>query len=422
MKWCTVSAVLFFCLSALTAHAVTLSIGFAGSGAGSVSSNTSLACTAPCAGTVATGAAVVLLASPDAHSTFTGWSGAGCSGTGACSISANSDTTVVATFESSPPIKNAAVPSSYYRLLSEAVSSAGYGASVQVQSRSIALVERLQVDRGVKLTVKGGYDSAFTTVNGSTVLRGRINITDGKLVANRLSIAPMPPVNRVLLFGDSNTEQLGLESYERWSTLLSQSYPTKTLINVAKGGQTTKGALGAMDAKLWEHRPDLVLVMYGTNDSIRYDYDVVSVPLAQFEANIRTMIAAIRDVGAVPVLLTVIPAIEGTGSDGYYYSRHPAEYYQSVGGAKAWIEQYNSIVRRVASDSGVMLVDIWDRFRQAAGSVADASLIASGLLDRSGTHLTAAGSNLIHQSLLAQQAIEVSSASTEVPVPDPDPQ
>lgn len=418
MKRCTVTAVLFVCLSAVTAHAVTLNIGFAGSGAGSVNSDTRLACTAPCASTVAPGAAVVLLASPDAHSTFTGWSGAGCSGTGTCSISADSDTTVIATFDSPPPIKNAAVPSSYYRLLSEAVSSAGYGASVQVQSRSTALVERLQVDRGVRLTVKGGYDSGFTTVNGSTVLRGRINIADGKLVANRLKIAPMAPVNRVLLFGDSNTEQLGLASAERWSTLLSQSYPTKTLINVAQGGQTTKGALGTMDAKLWEHRPDLVLVMYGTNDSIRYADGVVSVPLAEFEANMRTMIAAIRGVGAVPVLLTCIPAIEGTGSDGYYYSRHSAELYQSVGGANAWIERYNSTVRRVASDSGVMLVDIWDRFRQAAGSVADASLIASGLLDRSGTHLTAAGSSLIQQFLLAQQAIEESGASAEVPAPE----
>jgi lysophospholipase L1-like esterase len=327
---------------------------------------------------------------------------------------------VVATFDSAPPIKNAAVPSSYYRLLSEAVSSSGYGASVQVQSRSIDLVERLQVGRGVRLTVKGGYDSGFRTVNGSTVLRGRINITDGKLVANRLKIAPMPPVNRLLLLGDSNTEQLNLATPERWSTLLSQSYPTKTLLNAAKGGQTTKGALGTMNDNLWEHRPDRALVMYGTNDSIRYDYGVASVPPEEFEANIRTMIAAIRGVGAVPVLLTVIPTIEGTGSDGYYYSRHPAEFYQSVGGANAWIERYNSIVRRVASDSGVMLVDIWDRFRQAAGSVADASLIASGLLDRSGTHLTAAGSNLIHQSLLAQQVIEESGPGTEVPVLDPD--
>ena len=49
------------------------------------------------------GTAMVLIATPVAGSTFAGWSGGGCSGTGRCQIAINADTNVTATFEG-PPI------------------------------------------------------------------------------------------------------------------------------------------------------------------------------------------------------------------------------------------------------------------------------------------------------------------------------
>jgi hypothetical protein len=46
---------------------------------------------------------VTLTAIPDPGNSFTGWSGGGCSGTGACVVSANEDTSVTAAFTSNSP-------------------------------------------------------------------------------------------------------------------------------------------------------------------------------------------------------------------------------------------------------------------------------------------------------------------------------
>jgi len=54
------------------------------------------------------GTKVTLAASSDGGSTFSGWSGGGCSGTGSCTLTIEVDTAVTATFdkkaESAPPL------------------------------------------------------------------------------------------------------------------------------------------------------------------------------------------------------------------------------------------------------------------------------------------------------------------------------
>jgi P pilus assembly chaperone PapD len=45
---------------------------------------------------------VTLTATPSQGSSFTGWSGGGCSGTGACRVTLNSDQTATATFAADP--------------------------------------------------------------------------------------------------------------------------------------------------------------------------------------------------------------------------------------------------------------------------------------------------------------------------------
>jgi hypothetical protein len=80
----------------------TLSVTFAGTGAGSVSDATSLSCSASCQHQYPQGTVVLLAATPASGSTFAGWSGGGCSGTGACTVTMSSDTAVTATFNTIP--------------------------------------------------------------------------------------------------------------------------------------------------------------------------------------------------------------------------------------------------------------------------------------------------------------------------------
>jgi hypothetical protein len=75
----------------------TLTIAKAGSGSGSVSCDGG-----PCAPTYPSGTKVTLSATPDSSSTFAGFSGGGCAGTGECKVTLNADTTVTATFEAKP--------------------------------------------------------------------------------------------------------------------------------------------------------------------------------------------------------------------------------------------------------------------------------------------------------------------------------
>ena len=71
-----------------------------GSGSGTVTA-TGINCGSDCKQAYSSGSSVTLTASAASGSTFTGWSGGGCSGTGTCTVTVNADTTVTATFNAS---------------------------------------------------------------------------------------------------------------------------------------------------------------------------------------------------------------------------------------------------------------------------------------------------------------------------------
>src|SRR5205823_1982610 len=77
----------------------TLSVTRDGSGSGTVTSNPpGIDCGVTCSASFDSGTFVTLTATPATGSTFTGWSGGGCFGTGTCSVTLNAATTVTATF------------------------------------------------------------------------------------------------------------------------------------------------------------------------------------------------------------------------------------------------------------------------------------------------------------------------------------
>src|SRR5207245_8228468 len=82
----------------------TLTVSPNGAGTGTVfSAPAGIACGATCSAAFASGTAVTLTASPAVGSTFTGWSGGGCSGTGTCTVTLSTATTVTAPFAAAPP-------------------------------------------------------------------------------------------------------------------------------------------------------------------------------------------------------------------------------------------------------------------------------------------------------------------------------
>lgn len=91
-----VGVVLWGCGLGLAAN---LTITKDGGGGGTVTSSPAgINCGADCTETYAQGKKVTLKAKADKDSTFTGWTGGGCSGTKDCTVMMNSDLTVISTF------------------------------------------------------------------------------------------------------------------------------------------------------------------------------------------------------------------------------------------------------------------------------------------------------------------------------------
>ena len=84
-----------------TTHAPnTLTVNKGGTGSGTVTSSPAgIDCGATCSAPYPGGTVVTLTATPAGGSTFSGWSGGGCSGTGSCVVTMNAATTVAATFD-----------------------------------------------------------------------------------------------------------------------------------------------------------------------------------------------------------------------------------------------------------------------------------------------------------------------------------
>lgn len=80
----------------------TVTVSKTGSGAGSVTSSPAgIDCGATCSADFPETSSVTLTASPSTGSVFTGWSGAGCTGTGTCTFTVTANVTVSANFEPS---------------------------------------------------------------------------------------------------------------------------------------------------------------------------------------------------------------------------------------------------------------------------------------------------------------------------------
>jgi len=77
----------------------TLTLTKAGTGSGAVSSSPAgINCGSTCSASFTSGSTVTLSATPDSGSTFAGWSGAGCTGTGNCVVTLTAAQSVTATF------------------------------------------------------------------------------------------------------------------------------------------------------------------------------------------------------------------------------------------------------------------------------------------------------------------------------------
>lgn len=129
------------------------------------------------------------------------------------------------------------------------------------------------------------------------------------LQATRTKLAGGQPV-KIVAYGDSITAggdatDPKLIFWQRWADHLQRRYPQAkvTAINGATGGDSTVQGLQRLQAKVLDARPDLVLIGFGMND-----HNKGSVPIPQFEQNLKSIVARIRaETGAEVVLFSAFP-------------------------------------------------------------------------------------------------------------------
>jgi len=146
----------------------TLTVSKAGSGQGTVTSNTgAIDCGSICSTELGTSSKVVLTATPAPGSTFTGWSGA-CTGTGKCKLAMNEARTVTASFErAASPAPQCVVP----RLTGKTLAKARR--ALRAAHCSLGKVRRPKGAKLAKLWVRSSSPAAGTTLaaGGKVALR-----------------------------------------------------------------------------------------------------------------------------------------------------------------------------------------------------------------------------------------------------------
>ena len=165
----------------VTPPVYTLTVSKSGSGSGTITSSPAgISCGSDCTETYTNGTSVTLTAAPDAGSTFTGWSGGGCSGTGNCVITMSADAGATAVFDSSSslPVK---IGSTYYSTLQAAYNDAGNGDTIKAQA--VVFTENLNINRNISITIEGGYNNDYTVVIGMTSLQGQMTVSNGTVTA-----------------------------------------------------------------------------------------------------------------------------------------------------------------------------------------------------------------------------------------------
>lgn len=149
---------------------------------------------------------------------------------------------------------------------------------------------------------------------------------------------------RLVAFGDSITAggdatRPELIFWNRWAADLGTRHPRAhvTAINGATGGDSTVQGLQRLSDKVLAQRPDLVLIGFGMNDHNRG-----GVPIPQFEANLKEMIARIRaDTDAEVILFSAFPP----NPQWKFGSHH--------------MEDYAAATGRVAHETGCAYADVF---------------------------------------------------------------
>lgn len=120
------------------------------------------------------------------------------------------------------------------------------------------------------------------------------------------------------------------------------------VINAGIGGNNTQDLLDRIQKDCLAHKPDITMLMVGTNDMNTRKH----IPLPQYTANLDNLSQQIRKSGSALILMTILPVYEP-----YLFTRHDRAFYGTEGHA-ARKEKVNAAIRQVALKHQAPLIDL----------------------------------------------------------------
>lgn len=205
---------------------------------------------------------------------------------------------------------------------------------------------------------------------------------------------PLSPDCRILLLGDSITDQSGyVDSYPRklWD-FFNAFYPEKnlTIINFGRNAETTSRGVRRL-SEIMPQNPDLVLINLGVN-GVWW----ANINESQYRLNIEDIVQNLSlTTGARIVLSTITPLMFDEDGQVTQIFTTSTNRYLSVQG------NYNRIIYSVAREYGLDVVPLYETFESILNiTTYDGTKFAGYLLQRDGIHPNARGAATLARAIL----------------------
>jgi sialidase-1 len=171
---------------------------------------------------------------------------------------------------------------------------------------------------------------------------------------------------KIVAFGDSTTAKRG--PLKIYADLIDKASPEDMVINAGIGGHNTDHARARFEHDVIAQNPDLAIIQFGINDAA---VDVWKKPAAtqsrvsieRYEENLRHFVHTLRAKGAKVILMTPNP-IRWTPKMKEMYGRPPYNP-EDPDGFNLRIRHYAEVMRKLAKDEGVPLIDIYREFQES---------------------------------------------------------
>lgn len=167
------------------------------------------------------------------------------------------------------------------------------------------------------------------------------------------------------------------------AALWGQMENSVTVYNKGIGGNNTNAGLARFDKDVLALKPQYLIVYFGMNDSAN-SHALVS--LEKYKSNMQKMLDSARKNGISCVIVSLNPVIET-----YLKKRHPNHPAEDISEHQ---KTYDSIIRRLAADNNIPLVDLRKLVLEHSTSLEDKDSLLRNMANSNvedGVHLTAEG-------------------------------